>query len=162
MPGRDLPRLILILTACALLGACGSSAPADISTPTVGTAAIPSPAPVSAARLLDWPEFGLNAQRSDASSLSSGVTVANVAHLHRVTVSLPGTVDSSPIYLHEASVAGAKHSVVVVTTTYGKTLTLDAHSGRILWTFTPPGYSGWAGSAQITTASPLTDLFSVE
>lgn len=147
----------MALIAAGLLSACGSSAPADISTPTAGTVAIPSIAHVSATRLLGWPEFGLNPQRSDVSSLSTGITAGNVAHLRRVTVSLPGTVDSSPIYLHEASVAGTKHRVAVVTTTYGKTLALDADSGRILWTFTPAGYSHWAGSSQITTASPLAD-----
>ena len=146
-----------VLLACALLFACGSDTPAETSTPTVGTTAIPSPAHVATARLLNWTEFGLNPQRSDASPLSSGITAANVAHLHRVTVNLPGTVDSSPIYLHEASVAGATRSVVVVTTTYGKTLALDPTSGRILWTFTPAGYGVWAGSAQITVSSPLAD-----
>jgi hypothetical protein len=157
IPTIRLPRVTGALAACALLGACGHSAPADVSTLTAGTSAIPRPAHISAARLLDWPEFGLNPQRSDVSPLSSGITAANVAHLRRVTVKLPGTVDSSPIYLHEASVAGAVHSVVVVTTTYGRTLALDATSGRILWTFTPAGYSGWAGSQQITVSSPLAD-----
>jgi hypothetical protein len=157
MHSGHLTRLVAALIACALLGACGSSAPADVSTPTAGTAAIPSTAQTSSTRLLDWPEFGLNPQRSDVSPLSTGITAANVAHLHRVTVNLPGTVDSSPVYLHEASVAGAAHSVVVVTTTYGKTLALDATGGRILWTFTPSGYSRWAGSSQITTTSPLAD-----
>jgi hypothetical protein len=123
----------------------------------VDSAAIPSPAHTSTARLLDWPEFGLDPQRTDVSPLSTGITATTLTHLHRVTVNLPGTVDSSPVYLHEATVAGATHSVVVVTTTYGKTLVLDATSGHILWTFTPPGYSRWAGSAQITTASPLVD-----
>ncbi len=147
----------------AALSACGSSAPADSSTPTAGSATIPAGiesvasgnARLASAQLRDWPEFGLNPRRSDASLLSSAVTAANVAHLRRVTVALAGTVDSSPIYLHEASVAGAKHDVAIVTTTYGKTLALDATSGHILWTFTPPGYSRWAGSAQITTAGPL-------
>ncbi len=152
-----LSRVTATLTACALLSACGSSAPADVSTPTAGTAAIPSTAQSSSARLLDWPEFGLNPQRSDVSSLTTGITAANVTHLRRVRVDLPGTVDSSPVYLHEARVAGATHSVVVVTTTYGKTLALDASSGGILWTFTPPGYSRWAGSSQITTTSPIAD-----
>ncbi|HTD57828.1 MAG TPA: PQQ-binding-like beta-propeller repeat protein [Solirubrobacteraceae bacterium] len=157
MPARRPAHLYGALLVCIALGACGSSAPADMSAPTAGTAAIPSTAGTSRAQLLDWPEFGLKAQRTDASPLSTGITAANVTHLHRVTVSLPGTVDSSPIYLHEATVAGASHSVVVVTTTYGKTLALDAGSGHILWTFTPAGYSRWAGSAQITTASPLAD-----
>jgi outer membrane protein assembly factor BamB len=157
MSARGLRRPYGAVFACLALGACGSSAPADMSTPMAGTDAIPSPAHASAARLLDWPEFGLDPQRSDVSPLSTGVTAANVARMHRTTVNLPGTVDSSPIYLHEASVAGARHSTVILTTTYGRTLALDARSGRILWTFTPAGYSRWAGSAQITTTSPLAD-----
>jgi PQQ-like domain len=157
MPAGQLARLVMALATCALLSACGGSAPADISTPRAGTAVIPSPAQTSSARLVDWPEFGLDHQRSDVSALSTGITAANVANLHRVTVKLPGTVDSSPVYLHQATVAGAARSVVVATTTYGKTLALDATSGRILWTFTPSGYSRWAGSPQITTASPLAD-----
>ena len=66
-------------------------------------------------------------------------------------------MDSSPIYLHGVTVAGAVRNVAIVTTTYGKTLAIDASDGRILWIFTPPGYSKWAGSAQITVASPLAD-----
>jgi hypothetical protein len=143
---------------CGLLGACGS-ARARVSTPTTSRSAIPAPASHSSAsqELLDWPEFGLDPQRSDVSELSTGITAANVAHLHRITVTLPGTVDSSPIYVHAASVEGAAHDVAIVTTTYGRTLALDATSGRILWTFTPAGYSSWAGSAQITVTTPLAD-----
>jgi outer membrane protein assembly factor BamB len=92
-----------------------------------------------------------------ACELATGITPANVAHLRHITVSLSGTVDSSPIYLHGVSVDGAVHDVIVVTTTYGRTIAVDADSGKILWTFTPPGYSRWAGSAQITVASPVTD-----
>ena len=157
MPSSRNSRLSVALLAGALLSACGSTAPADVSTPTARPSAIPTPARPASGRLLDWSEFGLNPQRSNASSLSTGITAANVAHLRRVTVELAGTVDSSPVYLHAASVAGAVRSVVVVTTTYGKTLALDASSGRILWTFTPAGHGAWAGSAQITTASPLLD-----
>ena len=127
--------------------------------PTAAAAAIPvAGAHVGRAAASDWPEFGLDPQRSD---------VSEARHRHhqrqrrppaaRWTCTLPGTVDSSPIYLHGVIVAGATHNVVVVTTTYGKTLAIDADSGKILWTFTPPGYAGWAGSAQITTASPLAD-----
>lgn len=72
-------------------------------------------------------------------------------------VHLPGTVDSSPIYLHDVLVEGRRRDVIVVTTTYGKTIALDASSGALLWTFTPVGYSSWAGTPQITTASPLAD-----
>jgi hypothetical protein len=154
-----LRRIAVALGACALLGACGS-VPADSTSPSAPSGAIPTPstADASAARPLDdWPEFGLDPQRSGVSALSTGITAANVSHLRRVSVGLPGTIDSSPIYLHGVTVAGAAHDTAVVTTTYGKTLALDANSGRILWTFTPPGYGRWAGSPQITTTSPIAD-----
>jgi hypothetical protein len=151
-------RALLLPIACVLLAACGSSAPADVSTPTTNASAIaPAASSATATRLLDWPEFGLNPQRADTSEDSTGITAANVAHLRHVTLSLPGTIDSSPIYLHGVSVAGATHNVIVITTTYGRTLAIDADSARTLWTFTPPGIDSWAGSAQITTASPVAD-----
>ena len=150
---------LALAAACTLIVACGSSAghAADSSTPTAGAAAIPSPTHLATALLRVWPEFGLNPQRSDSSERATGITSANVAHLRRLRVTLPGTADSSPIYLHAALVGGAVHETIVVTTAYGKTLAIDANSGQILWTFTPPGYGGWAGTAQITTASPLAD-----
>ena len=44
-----------------------------------------------------------------------------------------------------------------MTTTYGRTEAIDASNGAVEWRFTPPGYSSWAGSAQITTATPVAD-----
>ena len=69
----------------------------------------PSPRALTPARLLDWPEFGLDPQRSDVErSWPPGSPRANVGapaphHASRC----PGTVDSSPIYLHGALVGGA-------------------------------------------------------
>jgi hypothetical protein len=152
--------------AALLLIACGGSAsPADTSprpgAQTVFTQAPDQPsrgrASAVAASLRNWPEFGLNPQRSDATSASPGIARADLPHLRRLRIALPGTVDSSPIYLHAVTVAGAVRDVIVATTTYGKTLALDASSGRILWTFTPRGYARLAGTSQITTASPVAD-----
>ncbi|MGH9522362.1 MAG: PQQ-binding-like beta-propeller repeat protein [Terriglobales bacterium] len=70
---------------------------------------------------------------------------------------IDGTVDASAIYLHGVTVNGARHDVFFVTTTYGKTLAIDANNGSILWTFTPTDYSSWAGTAQITNATPVAD-----
>ncbi len=72
-------------------------------------------------------------------------------------MTLDGTVDSSPIYLHGVRVKGAPRDVFFVTTTYGKTEAIDASRGIVLWRFTPRGYSSWAGSPQITTATPVAD-----
>jgi len=105
----------------------------------------------------DWPRFGWNAARTSAPTFSTGITAANVNSLKRQQVQLGGTADSSPIYLHGVQVKGATHDVFFVTTTYGKTDAIDAGSGRLLWQFTPPGYSSWAASAQITTATPVAD-----
>ncbi|HMD56022.1 MAG TPA: PQQ-binding-like beta-propeller repeat protein [Solirubrobacteraceae bacterium] len=159
MRAGQIARLAAAAAVAMAVAGCGS-APAQVPTPTASSSEIPAPGAArtaSAGRLLDWPEFGLNPQRTDSSELSSGITGANVGHLHRTTVTLPGTVDSSPIYLHGVSVAGAIRNVIVATTTYGRTLAIDADGGRILWTFTPPGYDGWSGSAQITTTSPIAE-----
>jgi len=76
------------------------------------------------------------------------VTAANLKSLKLRKVTLDGTVDSSPIYLH---------GLFVVTTTYGRTEAIDASTGAVRWRFTPPGYASWAGSPQITTATPVAD-----
>jgi outer membrane protein assembly factor BamB len=117
----------------------------------------PAATKAAAPALRVWPEFGLNPQRSNATDDSTAITARNVSHLRSRTVALPGTVDSSPIYLHGASVEGARHDTAFVTTDYGVTVALDVSSGRILWTFKPPGLHSWLGSAQITTASPILD-----
>jgi hypothetical protein len=150
-------RLALVLMASVFVASCGGSSAAESSTPTIAAGAIPTATRASTKPLLDWPEFGLNPQRSDVSEAASGISASQLGHLRHRSVTLPGTIDSSPIYLHAVQVAGHTHNVIVVTTTYGKTIAIDADSGQLLWTFTPAGYSGWAGSAQITTTSPLAD-----
>ena len=105
----------------------------------------------------DWPRFGWSPARTSAPPFATGITAGNVRSLRRQEVQLDGTVDSSPIYLHGVAVAGAAHDVFFVTTTYGRTEAIDAASGAVLWRYTPPGYESWAGSAQITTATPVAD-----
>jgi outer membrane protein assembly factor BamB len=105
----------------------------------------------------DWTRFGFDAARHNAAGTTGGITAANVATLHRRQVQLDGTVDSSPIYLAGVDVGGARHDTLFVTTTYGKTLAIDARSGRILWRYVPPGFDGWAGTAQITNTTPVAD-----
>jgi hypothetical protein len=98
----------------------------------------------------DWPEFGANVP-------GTGVTGSNVGSLTRRQVNLNGTVDASPIYLRGVTVNGATHDVFFVTTSYGKTIAVDAASGSVLWEYTPAGYASWAGTAQITNSTPAAD-----
>ena len=139
---------LLLAVAGLLLAACGSSG---------STSGVHGARKTIAASSLDWTRFGWDARRSNDDPHATGITAANVGSLARQQVHLPGTVDSSAIYLHGVSVHGATHDAFFVTTTYGITLAIDASSGSILWRWTPPGYSRRAGSAQITTATPVAD-----
>jgi outer membrane protein assembly factor BamB len=139
---RLLPALVALVAFSGLAAsACAASHAADAASP----------------RLQNWTEFGLNPQRSSSTSDATGITAANVAHLRRVTVKLPGTVDSSPVYLHAARIRGRTVPAAFLDTTYGRVIAIDADSGAILWVFTPRGYASWAGTARITVSSPLID-----
>jgi PQQ-like domain len=105
----------------------------------------------------DWTRFGFDARKSNDDPYATGITPGNIGSMRRQQVRLPGTADSSAIYLHGVTIAGATHDAFFVTTTYGIALAIDAANGQILWRWTPPGYSSWAGSAQITTATPVAD-----
>src|SRR5947209_19692583 len=80
----------------------------------------------------DWPQFGCDVASSSAPPAPTGITAANVASLTRRQVHLDGTVDASAIYLHGVTVNGANHDVFFVTTTYGKTIAIDADTGAVL------------------------------
>jgi hypothetical protein len=105
----------------------------------------------------DWPMFGGNVESTSANPAPTRITAANVAQLARRQVKLDGTVDASAIYLHGVSAHGTRHNAIFVTTTYGKTLALDADSDTILWEYTPPSYQTLAGTAQITNSTPVAD-----
>ena len=105
----------------------------------------------------DWIRFNVDEGRSGVFNAPTGVTADSLVSMKRQQVSLDGTVDASPIYLHGVMVKDAAHDVFFVTTTYGKTIAVDANDGSILWEFTPPSYSQVAGSYRITTATPVAD-----
>ena len=126
---RNTGRLSLWLAVACLLGAAAGSAPAA-GTPPV------------------WSRFGYDAARSNVGPAAAGITAANVRRLVRSRIVLYGTVDSSPILVG---------GLVVVTTSYGKAIALDPRTGRIRWSFTPPGYESWAGTYRITNSSPVSD-----
>ena len=105
----------------------------------------------------DWTRFGYDAARHNAGPTRTGITAANVGRLRKQRVVLDGTVDASPIYLRGVTVRGRRHDTFFVTTSYGRTLAIDAGTGAILWTFTPSDYSSLAGSYRITNSTPVAD-----
>ena len=140
-PRRMLPALAVLLLAGALTAIAlrAGSARAGSAAPTYS-----------------WTRFNVSSGRAGVESNPTGFTSANVGSLRRSTVHLPGTADSSPIYLHGVTVGGSTHNVFFLTTTYGRTVAVSA-TGTILWTYTPSSYATYAGSYQITTATPVAD-----
>ena len=130
-----------IAVLAAVCAACASAAPKHAAIRAGG----------------DWTRFGYTAARTNAGPRSTGITAANVGRLRRQRIELGGTADSSPIYLRGVRVEGRARDVFVVTTSYGRTVAVDADSGDVLWRFTPQGYSSWAGSYRITHSSPIAD-----
>jgi hypothetical protein len=149
---------IVVVAAAVYLGTHTGGASPPPASPASSAPATTAPVrPARPGRATgDWPFFGYDAARSNTDPHTTGVTAADVARLHRRVVALPGTVDSSPIFLHGVVVDGRRRDAFFMTTTYGRTIALSP-SGRLLWTFTPGSYPAYAGSAQITTATPAAD-----
>jgi outer membrane protein assembly factor BamB len=108
-------------------------------------------------RVEDWPQFGWDVSSSGSPQGETGITSGNAASLLRRQAPLDGTVDASAVYLHAVMVNGSNHDVFFVTTTYGKTIAIDADAGSVLWEFTPAGIASWVGTAQITNSTPAAD-----
>jgi outer membrane protein assembly factor BamB len=143
---RPLIRLAALLAASiclALLADVGLGA-----TPAGTAAALPGG---------DWLMFGFDPQSSSSGPAHTGITAGNLHTLRRITVHLPGTVDSSAVELSGVPVAGATRDVAIMTTAYGRTVALDAASGRVLWVFSPASAGRLQGSPQVTTAAPVLD-----
>jgi hypothetical protein len=140
-----------LLVGCAIaLVACGQQAVGAISDSSV----------VGAIRNVpdgDWTRFDYNAARTGVGPSATGITVRRLGLLRIRRVTINGTVDSSAIALHAVPVGGHRRDIVVMTTTYGRTLALDAGTGAMLWEFTPADIGSYAGSPQIDTMSPVAD-----
>jgi hypothetical protein len=148
-------RALIVLPALLTLAAVCSS---DSSSPAGsgnGGAAPRAAGLTATGSARDWTRYGFNAQRSNVGP--SRVGFRSPGRLRRRQVELPGTVDSSPIYLHGVQAGGRHRDVFFVTTTYGRTLAIDARRGTIVWQFVPPGTGDLEGSAQITTTTPIAD-----
>ena len=99
-----------------------------------------------------WARFLATTRRAATSGLSgTGITAANVGKLRRQQVRLPGTADSSPIYLRGVRVHGRAHDVFfrndLIAASPWRSTRLQA---AVLWRFKPRGCS----SGRAPTGSP--------
>ncbi|HTE46585.1 MAG TPA: PQQ-binding-like beta-propeller repeat protein [Gemmatimonadaceae bacterium] len=153
---RSLRSVFVALSVFLVTASCAAHDAAEGAVGT-GTDSTHPPTPTTASSH-DWTRFGWNAARTSVSTDSTGINAGNVASLSLQKVAIDGTVDGSAIYLHGVQAGGATHNVFFVTTTYGKTLAIDADAGTVLWRFTPPDYGSFAGSYRVTTATPVAAL----
>jgi outer membrane protein assembly factor BamB len=140
------------------LAACGAQSSTSSRTASLHP---PRPAARQAATAAipagDWPQFNFTAQRAGVGPNDTGITTADVSRLRLRRVTLPGVDDGSAIELHAIAIKGRRRDVLIVTTTYGRTLAADAATGQTLWEFTPSDIGSYQGSARITTATPTAD-----
>jgi putative pyrroloquinoline-quinone binding quinoprotein len=150
-------RVPLLALACLLALAGCSSGGGQVSTQAGSdehaAPAVAGKAATGSAR--DWGRYGFNAQRSNVGP--SRVGFRSPSRLRRHRLRLPGTVDSSPIYLHGVRFGSRRRDVFFVTTTYGRTLAIDARRRKVVWRFVPASVSRLEGSPQFTTATPIAD-----
>jgi hypothetical protein len=148
---RGFGRRALPLALAALVVACGGDSAAATS---------PAPAADSAAAVAvpagDWPTFGYDSARTGVGP-ASGITAANARRLTLRTVHIDGIADSAAVELHAVKVDGRRQDLIVVTTTYGRTIAIDPATARQLWEFRPPGVNATPGNPQVTTATPTVD-----
>jgi outer membrane protein assembly factor BamB len=132
-----------------IVGAVGALA-FSLASPT-------GPSAAAAAADASWPRFGVDPAGTSAFPGPTGIARADLPGLKAQQIAVPGIVDSSPLYLSAAEVAGETRAVFVVATQYGRALALDAASGAVLWRFAPAGIKKLDGGPSITTASPVAD-----
>jgi outer membrane protein assembly factor BamB len=136
------------------LVACGGHA---VDTSTTASASSVSGASTAAVPSGDWTEFGFDPHRSGVGPDDTGINSGNVGALQTRVVHIDGVADSSAVELAGVSAGGRSRDVIVVTTTYGKTIAIDPGTGAKLWEYVPSDIHSYEGSSQITTASPLAD-----
>jgi hypothetical protein len=150
-------RLIAPFFGAALIVGCGSATrSSSTSSPASATSASGASAAVARIPSGDWRTFDYNAARTGVAP-SSGITSGNLDRLALRTVRVDGVVDSAPIELHAVPVRGRGRDVIVVTTSYGRTIAIDPGTGAHLWEFVPAGVDSSPGNSQVTTTTPVAD-----
>lgn len=147
----------LLITTILVLAGCGSGHAVSTSTQGGGTGERPSASATAKFPGVDWLRFDYDAQRSGVGPAVTGITRRNVGQLRLRKVAIDGTVDSSAIELHAIKIRGRTRDVIVVTTTYGRTIALDPGTGAKLWEYVPANIGSYQGTYQITTATPIAD-----
>lgn len=146
------PLGLVALTATAVVACGGHAVVAATSPGPAPGGAVPASVPAG-----DWPQFDYDAQRSGVGPVDTGITAGDVGSLKPRIVHISGVADSSTVELHAIVVGGRARDVIILTTSYGRTIAIDPGTGAKLWEYTPADVGSYEGSSQITTATPIVD-----
>jgi FG-GAP-like repeat/PQQ enzyme repeat len=109
----------------------------------------------------DWPQFAGNATHSGNNTAEALLDQASVNSLsQRYQVTLPATVDGTPVFLEATNTIAGVKNLLFVTTTAGHIIALDARTGAQVWSKqNGPGNCkiNSANSPCYTTSSPAID-----
>ena len=134
-------RVSILLSISALAAACSSGGGTDSSTRTATATTEPAPVTSIAARAARQRLADVRGDGGPGQPVESPdrITASNATTLARVSIGIPGTVDSSPILS-----AGVRHD---------HDLREDRRADRTVhpWTYTPTGIGGWEGSPRSRT-----------
>ena len=153
-PRFTLLGLIALILVVGALGAAVDSGADSGTTGSIGTNATEGGV---GPLVNDWPTFDYNTQRSGVGPADTGITAAKLHELKRLTVHIPGVIDSAMIDLNDVTIGARSYDVLIGTTSYGDTLALNAANGHTLWRFFPAADRALQGSPQVTTAAPVAD-----
>jgi outer membrane protein assembly factor BamB len=109
------------------------------------------PLPIRGEVRHDWPQFSTQPLEGRGRQ-SDPIAAANVARLGvRWRVSLPEVCDGVPLYVSSVITANGPYDLLIVETTTGRLIALDASNGELVWQTTAPSGPRW------TTSSPAVD-----
>ncbi len=138
-------------------GSGSQNATSSSSAAAIGSSTTRGSARAAAVPSGDWLTFDYDAARNGVGPAQTGITAGDLGRLRLRTVRIPGIADSSAVELHDVTIAAHARDVAFVTTSYGRTIAIDAGTGAILWQFVPSGVNSSPGNSQVTTASPTID-----
>src|SRR5512146_1974090 len=95
------------LLALALIAACSASTDSATSDSMQGVPTPPPPPVTTDGR--DWTRFNVDEARSGVFDAPTGISASALPTMRRQQVTLEGTVDAAPIYLHDVKVGGVGH-----------------------------------------------------
>ncbi len=145
MPETLVCRVSPLVAVSTLVGALGAGASCGSQEPSEGVSA--TSAQVAG---YNWLQYGGDARHASNNTLEKQISAQSVSRLtRRFQVSFPGGGSrTAPVVVTAVSTSSGVRDLLLLTTTGGMILALDAHTGASVWSHSHGGNGGtWASAA---------------